>query len=271
MECLSYCIAEKIDLSCLEKALNKTGSMQLTRYRYLLQLTLSNDPDSCQRIYIFANGSIVSWGIKRYLFTNYLDMFAFAYVSPLKKIIIDKSVFNFGNKTTAKPHRYFNVDCLTLENDDAETMLALSYAFSRSIKLNYYENILEQLIEQYQPVMRQASTTGRMRLSRKKIRQAIANIVSVKSEINLLTNFHNQPRYLWEHPSVEADFKMLDNYLDISERTQAFNERLNTLNEIFDMLNSYLVDRRSYHMELIIVVLIAAEIFFSMIHIHLTL
>ena len=43
----------------------------------------------------------------------------------------------------------FDVDCLKIENDNDELKLSLSYGFSQSVKLQYFETILEKLIEKF--------------------------------------------------------------------------------------------------------------------------
>lgn len=49
----------------------------------------------------------------------------------------------------------------------------------------------------------------------------------------------------------------------------SLNPQLDTLNEVFDMLNTYLENRHSHFLEIIIIVLILTEIIFNVLHLQL--
>ena len=61
---------------------------------------------------------------------------------------------------------------------------------------------------------------------------------------------------------------MLERYLHMQRRVSAINQRLDTLNEIFDMFNGYLENRHAHNLEIIIIVLIAIEIVFAVLNFH---
>ena len=63
MECLSYCIASKIDLSRLDQYYEAQDNHLSVRFRDVLKIT-TNQPNVL--IFIFKNGTVVSWGVKRY-------------------------------------------------------------------------------------------------------------------------------------------------------------------------------------------------------------
>src|SRR3990167_857246 len=71
MECLSYCIASKIDLSRLDNYY-KSDDLQHTaiRFRDVLKLTTH---DENILVFVFKNGTVVSWGIKRHAIHPYLE------------------------------------------------------------------------------------------------------------------------------------------------------------------------------------------------------
>ena len=147
-------------------------------------------------------------------------------------------------------------------------MLSLSYGFSQSIKLKYYEDRLESLINQYMPLTNNLVEKARMAISRKRIQKIIGEIILAKTEINLVSDLLYQPKFFWQNASFEADFIKLQRYLDITERTRTLNEKLNTLNEIFVLFNGYLETNHGHRLEIIIIALIAVEIIFNMLNFH---
>jgi uncharacterized Rmd1/YagE family protein len=266
MECLSYCVANQINLSQLERLLRLEPQFTVNRYWQVLEWHV---PEEAGLIYIFANGAVVSWNIRRRRMQGYLPMLKPACTHLLPKPLYDSFYYEIGDKTTIRPHPYFNVDCLTLESNDTELQLSLSYGFAQSIKLKYFEDRLDKLIEKNAVYINQLSHLGKINLSRSGMRRIVGEILACKGELNVTSNFSYQPKFFWQHPSLEHYFALLEKYLDIPKRKEALNQQLDTLNEIFDMFTSYLEEKHGYKLEIIIIVLIAIEISFNVLNLHL--
>lgn len=266
MECLSYCIADRIDLAKLDHHYKTSpGQYKSARSRDVLKLTHQTHG---YQLFVFKNGAVVSWGIKRYQIAQYLEMIRQFANKPTQFFVQDEFIYRVGEKTSIEPHAYFDIDIITLEEDKDELKLSLSYGFAQSVKLQYFETILEALIEKYTPLIHRLSNQGEMGISRKRIRQVIGEILGAKSEMNLLSNFLYHPKFFWQHPTLEDYYTMLERYLHIQRRVGAINHRLDTLNEIFDMFNGYLENRHAHSLEIIIILLIAIEIVFGVLNFH---
>ncbi|MBA4697453.1 MAG: RMD1 family protein [Legionella sp.] len=267
MECLSYCIAGSVDLSHLDNYIKTTHQGYLsTRSRDVLKLAPKEQSNKI--VFIFKNGTVVTWGIKRHSINTYLNMVKPFCDRPVAFLVRDEFSFRFGDRVSIEPHQFFDVDCLTVDSESEELRLSLSYGFSQSVKLQYFETIIETLIEKYNPIIQNLSNEGKMLVTRKRIKQAIGDILGAKSEMNLISNFLYHPKYFWQHPTLEEYYTMMERYLHIQRRVNAINHRLDTLNEIFEMFNSYLEIRHSHGLEIIIIVLIAIEIIFAVLNIH---
>lgn len=267
MECLSFCVAKSIDLTRLDNYFKTSSTIYSSvKTRDVLKLNLHQNPQ--QTVFIFKNGTVVSWGIKRYEINDYLNVIKPLIDKPVALLVHDEFHYQLGDKTSIEPHGFFDVDCLSMEDDSDELKLSLSYGFSQSVKLQYFETIIDALIEKYNPTIQSLSHKGEMPISRKQIQQAIGEILGAKSEMNLISNFLYHPKYFWQHPSLEDHFIMLERYLHIQRRVNAMNHRLDTLNEIFDMFNGYLDNRHSHNLEIIIIVLIMLEIMIAVLNFH---
>ena len=267
MECLSYCIANTIDLTRLDNHYKTTlvGYVSV-KSRDVLKLSPCDANDIL--VFVFKNGTVVSWGIKRHQVSAYIDtILLFAY-KPLPTRTHDEFIYRAGEKTAIEPHDYFDVDCLSIDTDSEDLKLSLSYGFSQSVKLQYFETILETLIEKYTPLIHSLSNKSGVSVKRYQIQHVIGEILSAKSEMNLISNFLYHPKYFWQHPTLEEYFIMLERYLHIQRRINAINHRLDTLNEIFNMFNDYLESSRSHSLEVTIVVLIAIEIVMGVLHFY---
>lgn len=267
MECLSYCIANTLDLTRLDAYLKKTpGYQEVVRSRDVIKIRPEANQKSC--LFVFKNGTVVSWGIKRHRVLPYLDLFKGFADKLISFNVHDEFSYQIGSKVTIEPHDFYDVDVVTLDDDNDEIKLSFSYGFSQSVKLQYFETIIEALIEKYTPLIRSLTQKGDMPISRKQIRQVIGEILGAKSEMNLISNFLYHPKFFWQHPTLEEHFIMLERYLHMQRRVNAINHRLDTLNEIFDMFNAYLENQHAHSLEVIIIVLITIEIVFFVLNFH---
>jgi len=266
MECLSFCVANTIDLARLDHFC-KTNLQGFTsvKFRDLVKL---DSQSTNYTLFVFKNGTVVSWGITRWQIGEYLEIIKRFGDRPVSFAVHDEFSYTVGDKTAIEPHDFFDVDCLTIDSDSDELKLSLSYGFSQSVKLQYFETIIETLIEKYSPIIQRLSNKGQMSVSRLQIRQIIGEILGAKSEMNLISNFLYHPKYFWQHPTLEVHYTMLERYLHIQRRVNALNHRLDTINEIFNMFNGYLESRHSHSLEIVIIVLIAMEIIFAVLNFH---
>ncbi|MDP1615612.1 MAG: RMD1 family protein [Methylococcales bacterium] len=269
MECLSYCIANSIDLTSLDHFFkNHPDLYQSNRTRDVIKVSNPRKPH--QIIFIFKNGTLVCWGLKRRQTFELLQHIKPFTDKPVLSIAHDEFSFQLKDRTSIEPHEYFDVDCLTIntEYDGDELRLSLSYGFSQSVKLQYFEMLIEALTEKYTPLIDTVTTLGKMPIPRKHIRQAIGEILRTKTDLNLISNFLYHPKYFWQHPTMEEHFIMLERYLHIQRRVSAINHRLDTIDEIFDMFNRYLENQHAHALEIIIIVLITIEIIFGVLQLH---
>jgi len=266
MECLSFCIANTIDLARLDAHFKSLGKRyHSVRSRDVLKLTETGGE---KLFHIFNNGTLVVWGVKRHRISPYLDMIRQFSDRPISFLVHDEFSYVLDEKIAIEPHDYFDVDCITLTDDDEEVKLAFSYGLSQSVKLQYFERKLEKLIEKYTPMIHAQSQHGKLPASRKQIRAAIADIINANAELNLISNFLYHPKYFWQHPTLEEYYIMIERYMHIQRRAHAINHRLDKLNEIFEMFNSYLENRHAMNLEITVILLISIEIISSVLNFH---
>ena len=256
MRCLSYCFARSVRLAQAEHVLRRSG---YEAERYWQVIKVYHCP-TAERFFLFENGTIVSWGSSKPHTLWLIKLVHSCCNGAFSQFFMDGFHCNMGYKTAFRPHNYFRVDCLTLKDDEVDTLLGLSFGFSQSIKLSAYEHRLEQLIKRYYPVISQLAESGEMNLSRKNIKKIIGEILVEKSDLHLVSDFFYQPRFFWQHPNLEADYLMVQQYLDIKVRANNMGEKIDTLNEVFDMFSSSLENKHSHFLEVVIIALIGAEI-----------
>lgn len=267
MECLSYCIANSIDLTRLDNHYKTMRDNYIAvKFRDVLRLKPCHAKQTL--LFIFKNGTVVTWGVKRHHMDTYLDVIRLFADKIIPFKVHDDFSYRYGDRVAIEAHDFFDVDCMTIEKGNDEVQLSLSYGFSQSVKLQYFETILESLVEKYTPLIHSLSTSGEKPITRNQMRYVIGEILIAKSEMNLISNFLYHPKYFWQHPTLEEHYIMLERYLHLQRRVNTINHRLDTLNEIFEMFNDYLESRHTHRLEIMVIVLIALEIIFSIFNFH---
>lgn len=267
MECLSYCVGSEIDISRLDRALSKETRWQVLRLRHVIELT-DTHAKAHQTAFIFQNGTLVTWGIKRYQMDEYFKLLKPFLKSAIHPYLYDAITYQIGDKTTITPHDYFDVDVLTIEENSNELKLSLSYGLSQSVKLLAFETRVDNLIYKFSPEIEALSASGKLNMSRKAIQRALGEILGAKSQVNVKSNFLYQPKFFWQHPTLESYYTLIEKYMDIEKRIHALNHKLDNLSQIFELFYNYLDVRHSHFLEVIIIALIAIEIVFNVLNFH---
>ncbi len=264
MRCAAYCIAENLNLSAIFAYL-KQQNYVVKLYRGVLYAT---HPASEGELFIFKLGSFVSWGLTRrqeQVMLKQLKEFA---VNPIEDIEIDSFMHAYGEKTTLRTHHRFNVDVITLEDDDMEIKLAISYGIAQSVKLESYEESVQKTIRDNSNLPHDLASKGKISLSGKAISKRIGEIYLERNSVNLNSEYLDMPEYFWQFPRLENYYVMTEKFLDITRRVNTLNQRLDVLHGLLEVLNSQLQHRHSSILEIIIIALIFIEVILSICTLH---
>lgn len=261
MRCVSFCTAKLYSLNRLNNHY-KSRKFPTKLTRNVLQVSI---PAEEADLFFFAHGCFVSWNLKRKTeLTTLQEILPFS-TEPLDRIEIDYFSFTYGEETTLETHERFNADVITLESDNPQIKLAISYGLAESIKLEYYEEIIKNTIKKNSKLPEELARTGRISLSRKAISQRMGEIFIEMSSVNLNSSYLDVPEYFWRYPNLENYYTMTEQFLDITRRVAALNQRLDVLHQFFDMLTGQLQFQHSSLLEIIIILLIFIEIVISLI------
>lgn len=265
LQCVSYCTAAGYDLLGLASFFKKKG--YYTRLsRDTLHVTNLKRPGD---VFFFAYGCFVCWGYKKKFeekLVEYVQEFA---SQPLATIETDHFYYHYGNETTMDTHERLRLDIITLDSDDTQIKSAISYGLSQSVKLEAFEEAIKEAIKKNAYLPEEIASKGIISLSRRAIFKRMGEIFIVRSLINLNMEYLESPEFFWRNPNLESYYILTKQFLDIPSRVTALNQKLDVLQELFDILNSQLQHRYSSLLESIIILLISIEIIISLFQFHL--
>ncbi|HTM62901.1 MAG TPA: RMD1 family protein [Gammaproteobacteria bacterium] len=263
--CVSFCTADSYDLLGLANFFKKKG--YFTRLsRDVLHVTNLKRPGD---IFFFTHGCFVCWGFKKAFEDKVLDYVKEFAANPLSTIETDYFYYEYGENTSFDTHENLRIDIITLDSDEAQEKLAISYGLSQSIKLEAFEEAIKGAIKRNSKLPEEIASKGKVSLSRQAIFQRMGEIFIARSSINLNIEYLDVPEFFWRNPSLESYYTMTSKFLDISSRVSALNQRLDVLQELLDILNTQVQHLHSSLLEGIIILLILVEIFISVFQLHL--
>lgn len=256
MRATSFCTAKKYLLISIQHYYKQRGFITELK-GHVLQI---QSPDMLKVIFFFAHGVFVSWGFASRDERQIADNIKPYSIFPLKKREKRCFLCKLGSTTKVSPPRRFNTEVITLESDGIDIKLAVSYGLGQSIKLESYEEAVQQTIKKNLSVIDELAEKGSISLSSKSISKRKGEIFLARSSVNLNSDFLDLPEYFWEHPNLESYYETTEQYLDIKRRVHALNQQLDVLHELFDVLTGQLQHKHSSLLEIIIIFLIFIEI-----------
>ncbi len=265
MRCTSFCTAEGYKLLGISSFFKAKG-YSVNQYRKVFHLI---PPSRKGDIFVFSYGCHVTWGLSRNAEEEFLTLIKPFSINPLASLETDHFIFRYSTNTEMLTHDRFNADVISLESDNTQIQLAISYGLAQSIQLESYESAIQKIIDKNAHFPQQLASNGKIQLSQKEISKRMGELFIARSYINLNGELLADPEYFWEHPNLEVYYNMSKKFLDIPRRVFAHNQKLDVLHGLFEMLTSQSQHKHASLLEIIIIVLIFMEIAISLITLKL--
>ncbi len=149
---------------------------------------------------------------------------------------------------------------ITLPDRDFLTKLAISHALAQSVKLAFFEVTIQKIFDQTKHYPENLAKYGTVKLSKIEMRKKMGLLFLERNSINLHVNVLDVPEFFWVSPEYEPLYMKAANYLDIENRVEVLNQRLNVAHELFEMLGTELNHQHSSRLEWAIIFLILIEV-----------
>mmetsp|Transcript_38398 Transcript_38398/g.62230 ORF Transcript_38398/g.62230 Transcript_38398/m.62230 type:complete len:300 (-) Transcript_38398:465-1364(-) len=143
--------------------------------------------------------------------------------------------------------------------------LSFSYALATSVKLDFFEDSIQKIIDNTRPLPVEMAQKGRITLGRKEIVSRIGQLFLDRSSVNLHSEILDTPAFFWEFPELEPVYISTLNYLNVRTRVDVLNKRLDVCKEMLFILNNEINHRHSSNLEWIVILLIVCEVLISII------
>lgn len=256
-------------------------------------------------LFIFPSGTVVGWAIpESTLYTLVSKTLLPASQRPHLKQLEEED-FNFiedpkreyssikgdniilGTKTTSFPSnntvdsqnetrnsiRNTETENTINQNHKRDAVLAkivFSSGLAKSTKLAVLESQLNNYFDTTKSMLDILARGGRLWGSRSFVLSKTGQLLNIRAQLNLYSELTDSlPDVFWDSRSelgLEGYYDQVGKALDTNIRVKELNEKMNYAQEIADVLRETLSERHGTRLEWIIIILIAVEICFNVLH-----
>ena len=292
---MGYSAAESLDLLGLQNAIQEqdvynqvTSKRRTSFYYFSLQVHIAEELESSclfvtnklsqtqeseekiKEIFFFKEGCVVFWNmpeLERHQVLKALK--PFCEESYEDSVVFEESeMMTYKMSSTGKPHLQRSIINIA---DDGDLMVKYTFsdAISSSVKLGSWEAALEMIIDSIEFITDDLRREAGVKISKDFVLQKTGEILGLRHVLNLSSDLLDTPDFYWDREDLEHLFMATCSLLSVSKRTKVVNEKLSHCLEVMDMINNHMNHEHSSRLEWIIIILIAIEILFEVIHLRL--
>lgn len=210
-------------------------------------------------VFLFEYGVVVLWGFTEPEEKRFLKELARFETEKLADEDVQVEEFNYYITQSYQP-RIYN-DFITLRDGRNYMMkLSISHAIAQSAKISLFEELVENTIEDTQDFPQEIAVTGKIDMDRSDIIKSIGELFILRININLHGSILDSPELMWAEPHLEPIYQATRGYLEINQRVNLLNNRLEVISDLLSMLKEQLGHSHGEYLEFIVIVLIAVEV-----------
>ncbi|KAI9296510.1 Sad1-interacting factor 2 [Neoconidiobolus thromboides FSU 785] len=206
-------------------------------------------------LFFFEYGVVVMWGL-----TFEQEQEILKFIKPFEEDNIDNEdieceEFHFHYNSSYQPKIYNDV--ITLKSSATYlTKMTISHAIAQSTKMAYFENMVTETIEDTKHIPQTLAETGKVNMSRTSIAKKIGQLYIMKINVNLVSNVLDTPEIFWSEPQLQPLYNAIRGYLEIPQRAELLNQRVDVICDMLDMLREHLNSSHGEFLEWIVIILI---------------
>ncbi|GAA98359.1 hypothetical protein E5Q_05045 [Mixia osmundae IAM 14324] len=143
---------------------------------------------------------------------------------------------------------------------DLQARLALSSGLTRSTKLDHYETELDKFLEGLSNIPDLLAKGSEAPIKKKEIVKSFGFLLRMRQKLNLNEeNLLDPPDFLWSSPALEEYHEAVSNSLDVQQRLDIVNQKLDWASNLQSTLMELLSTKTSHRLEWIIIFIIFFE------------
>lgn len=221
--------------------------------------------------FIFDMGAIVTWDMSRVELDDLREAFRIYESTPIFDREYDEIDFTVNNENELSYLDDKHEPIMVIGGKQSERniyldKLAVSHGIAYSVKLSILENQLDVFIESIKHFPIALQSGQQIRLTRTQALSKLGELLQFRAVLNLHSGIIETPDIYWNYTILEQHYRLITNEFDIKQRIESLNCKLDYANDIAELLKNYLSERHSLKLEWAIIILIAIEVGFELLH-----
>lgn len=211
---------------------------------------------------LFRYGVAVLVGVKGIEQSNFLSMLGDYVIEPFAKPETERvQILTRPGEEETVLHDGIRVRAL-----DIERIQIIADVLAKSLALSYHENQIADTFDRIEPLSAEMQVNGHPGNKRARdLLRHIGTALSIQRRMVGQVEVEDKPELLWDRPAeLERLYARLEDEFEIRERHSALKEKLELIYRTAETMLGLLQDRRSFHVEWYIVILIVFEIILSL-------
>jgi uncharacterized Rmd1/YagE family protein len=157
-------------------------------------------------------------------------------------------------------------DVLILDQVTPERAAVIAMTVGQSAAMEYYERIVEQMFGRTDRLVERMEQRGTVPFATRPLHQFIGAAIGVRNEVLSVLHLFDKPDEAWEDPGIDRTYDELRAEFDLSDRFQALELKLRSIQEELELVLDVARDRRLVLLEVAVVLLIIIEILLALRH-----
>lgn len=149
---------------------------------------------------------------------------------------------------------------LALKSLKPEHLIVIADALSKSVVLARDEREVAKVFDIVEPFARQLAENGWIGTGRRIVLKHIGNALLVQHRLSGRVAVTEKPEVVWDRFDLDRLYARLEDEYELKERAEALSRKLTVIADTAEILADLIDTKRSFRLEIIIVVLIAVEL-----------
>jgi len=149
---------------------------------------------------------------------------------------------------------------IVLADAGIERLQLVATVLARSVALARHETLVAGAFEVSAPLVATLREKGRVRLGIPAVMRIVGNALAARLGVTGAVQAGERPDLLWDHPALDRLYARLEAEYELEEREAALDRKHAALGDVAEALLGIVQDKRAFHLEIAIVLLIAFEI-----------
>lgn len=207
-------------------------------------------------LFIMDYGTIVIWGMTHTEEKRFLRELRRFEVERLASEDVESEDLHWY---LADYSRIYN-DVITLRRGSSYmTKLSLSHALAQSTKISFFEGIIDNTIESTKDIPQSIAESGKIGMPPAEIMKQIGHLFILRMNIHLVGSIVDSPEIFWRQPDLEPLYSAARSYLEIPQRIDLLNTRVEVLQDMLQLLKDQVTSSHSEYLEIVVILLIMLE------------